>query len=263
MNDIRFFVLLLGFLTLSYAGSAQVQSTPVSDPKALALAFQSLTAITGGASIGDVTLMANVTSMAGSDLQTGTATLRAKGFLEGRIDLNLSGGQRSEVRNNSGGLLRGAWSGTSAIAHSVALHNCLTDGSWFFVPLSSLSAALSNSNVILSYLGPVSSGGRTFEHLQSYLYVAGLPVVAQLSTMDFYLDSTTLLPIVVSFNIHPDNDFGTNIPVEIDFSQYQAINGVQVPRHIQRFVQGTVVLDLGITSAAFNSGLSDTLFSIP
>ena len=83
-----------------------------------------------------------------------------------------------------------------------------------------------------------------------------------LSATDLYLDSASLLPLAIRFNVHPDDDFGLDIPVEVDFSNYQAINGVQVPLHIQKFLQGTLVMDINLTSATFNSGLSDSQFQV-
>ena len=82
------------------------------------------------------------------------------------------------------------------------------------------------------------------------------------STMDFYLDAATLLPSAVVFNAHPDNDPGTNIPVEIDFSNYQAISGIAVPLHIQKYLQGSLVTDLVISNAVFNTGLPLSTFAI-
>lgn len=263
MKHARVCALLLLSITLFYVRLGHGQSPPVSDPQALSLAAQSILGITGGAVVSDVTISGNATFVAGSDLETGLVILRAKGFGESRVDLNLSGGQRSEIRNNLSGAPLGGWIGTDGTSHAFALHNCWTDPSWFFAPLSSLGAALMNQSVILSYAGHVNNGGRAFEHLHAYIYVSGQPTLATLSAMDFYLDSASLLPIVIQFNVHPDDDFGANISVEIDFSNYQPVNGVQVPLHIQKFVDGTVTLDLAITSAVVNSGLPDSTFSIP
>ena len=80
--------------------------------------------------------------------------------------------------------------------------------------------------------------------------------------MDFYLDATSLLPVAIKFNTHPDDDANTNIPVEVDFSSYQAVNGAQIPFHIQKFSQGTLMLDVTVTSVAVNSGVADSAFMV-
>ena len=56
-----------------------------------------------------------------------------------------------------------------------------------------------------------------------------------------YLDGTSLLPVAFHIlNVHPDNDASTNIALEIDFSNYQVVNGVQIPMHVQRLISGGV-----------------------
>src|SRR2546426_8496118 len=83
-----------------------------------------------------------------------------------------------------------------------------------------------------------------------------------LSTTDFYLDSSSLLPVAVAFNSHPDNDDGMDIVMTINFANYQQVNGFQVPFSIQEFMFGGLVLDISITGATINSGISDSVFAI-
>ena len=83
-----------------------------------------------------------------------------------------------------------------------------------------------------------------------------------LSAVDLYLDPKSMLPLALAFNTHPDNDFLVNIPVEIRFGDYRNASGVLVPFHIQKFLQGTLTLDLTVANAAVNSGVPPTMFSI-
>ena len=80
--------------------------------------------------------------------------------------------------------------------------------------------------------------------------------------MDFYVDVTTLLPVAVTFNVHPDNESITNLPVEIDFSNYQTTNSVAIPMHIQRYLQGNLLMDVEVSGASFNTGLTLSAFTI-
>src|SRR5437879_4527958 len=86
--------------------SAVAASAPISDPLAVALAQQSVAALTGGTSVTDVTLNGNVISVLGSD--SGTGTFEAKGTGASRVDLNLNSGTRSEVRSTVNGVPGGA-----------------------------------------------------------------------------------------------------------------------------------------------------------
>jgi hypothetical protein len=234
------------------------QNPPASDPRAIAYAAQSIAALTGGIAISDVTLTGTASWTAGSDNETGSATLLAKGPTKSRIDLALNGGSRSEIRNSVAGAPQGEWIGTDAASHPYAVFNCWTDAVWFFPTLSSL--ALANPIAVLNYVGQETRNGVSVQHLRSYLYLPTQPLAQQSSTMDFYLDSVSFLPVAIVFNVHPDSNAGVNLPTEVDFSQYQVVNGVRVPFHIQRSLNSSVALDIVVTSAAINSGLPDSDF---
>ena len=250
---------MLSCLLLASIG-AVAQGGPSSDPLAVSLALKAVAAITGGNPIADLSLNANVISIYGSDYETGTAMFRAKGLSESRIDLNLSGGTRTDVRNGSGG----AWQLGTGPVNAYSGHNCLTDASWFFPGLSVVSQS-ANTKIIFKYIGQGLHGAVNTQHIQIFQILAGDPVgiLQRLSTEDLYLDASSYLPVAVDFNVHPDNDLNTNISTEILFANYQAVSGIQVPFHFQRVINGSVVLDATVTNAAVNTGLPDTLFVLP
>src|SRR6202035_2542274 len=97
----RSIVVALAFLIFVFTDHALAQTQTTSDPQALAYAAQSIAALTGGTQINDVTLTGSVIWTAGSDTESGTATLQALGATESRLDLMLTGGTRSEVRDSS------------------------------------------------------------------------------------------------------------------------------------------------------------------
>ncbi len=39
-------------------------------------------------------------------------------------------------------------------------------------------------------------------------------------------------------------------------------SGIQVPFHVQQLMNGTVIMDITLTSAVFNTGLSDNVFTL-
>jgi hypothetical protein len=259
----RLAVIALLLLSAACALAQVTQSTSSSDPLAVSLAQKSVAALTGGASVSDVTLSANVTSILGSDNESGTGTFTAKGLRESRMDLSLSGGTRSEVRNIANGGPAGAWSRNGGASTAYAGHNTLTDAAWFFPVLSSLSQ-FANPNYIIKYIGQEQHGGVNTQHIQiSQVPPAGVPSVQRLSTTDIYLDAASLLPVAEAFKVHSDTDMNTDIPTEILFANYQSISGIQVPFHFQRMLNGGVILDVTVTSAVFNTGLQDSSFILP
>ena len=254
----RFAVVTIVLALLFFSIAAFGQTAPASDPQALAYAAQSIAGLTGGNPISDVTLTGTVTWNAGADM--GTASLKALGNSESRMDLTLSSGPRTEIRDAQTSTLLGKWANPNNTSGQFSPQNCLTDAVWFFPALGSLAAG---QNVVLSYIGQEDRNGSNVQHLRSYVYQSGQfpsPSPQQLSVMDFYLDATTLLPVAVAFQVHPDNDAGTNLPVEVDFSNYQRFSGIGVPSHIQRYQQGALMVDLTITGASFNTGLPLSLF---
>jgi hypothetical protein len=87
-------------------------------------------------------------------------------------------------------------------------------------------------------------------------------LIQQLSTTDVYFDAVSYLPVVIDFSVHPDNNAGLNLPVEIQFSGYKLANGIRTPSRIQKLLQGSLMLELSVTAVAINSGLSDAQFAV-
>ena len=79
---------------------------PASNPQAVSFASQSVTALTGGKAINDVTLTGSVTWSGGAAPKTGTATLLASGTGESRTSSVVPSGTRTEIRDASTGTPR-------------------------------------------------------------------------------------------------------------------------------------------------------------
>lgn len=263
--------LFVSLLAISSAlAHPQTNQVTSSDPRALALAVKSLSVLTGGAPIADVTLTGTATRTAGSDIETGTITLKALGTTSSRLDFSGSEGDRVEVRNSSGGIPQGSWVGTDGVSHAMASSNCVTDAVWFFPALSVLSeVSTANSNLVATYAGQESLNGETVDHIRFWrVFPAGsgsagtLALLQHLSTVDVYLDATSLLPVELDFNIHPDDNAGTDIPVEIQYGDYQRLDGALVPTRVRNFINHTLFLDLKLTEAAVNTNLSPADFDV-
>ncbi len=251
--------LLLGSLRARRTLAAP--QTVARDPQALNLIASALKALTGPVAVNDVTLQAIASYVAGSDEETGTATLTARGNQESLVQLNLSGGARQEIRK---GFL-GARSGSDGAIQCMATYNCWTDASWFF-PALTLQAISADPTLAVSYIGPGSAKGMPLLHVRvARVLSADSPAasaeIVRLSSMDIYFDPQSFLPLVLDFNIHPDKDGSTNISVEIQFGNFQSTSGVLAPLRIQKLLQGTLTLDLTVTSVLLNSGVPDSEFA--
>lgn len=121
----------------------------------------------------------------------------------------------------------------------------------WFLPSISLQPKMMATDVGISDvgIGSVSTLAKgTYRHLQSQLVFADLSSdlmeqVMRKSTTDIGLDPQSLLPDVLSYKLHSDDGAQTvAIPIEVHFSNYQKINGVEIPFLIQRYVNGTLHL---------------------
>jgi len=259
MFRFRFVVVLVCSFTLLFgpAFAQQPASPPIS---AQALLQQSLAAQLGNTQISDVTLTGTARRIAGSDDESGSGILKALNTGEARVDLNFLSGSRSEVVAVANKCLSGSWSGPDGIPHAISTHNLMTDSSWFF-PAFTLGRLNSSAKYTIVTVGHETHNDQAVDHIIAYQSSSvqlppGVPSFSHLTQMDLFLDSGTLLPTALTFNIHPDNDAGLDIPVEVRFSDYRVVGGVQVPFHVQRFINNSLSLDLQFQNASLNTGIA-------
>jgi hypothetical protein len=263
MRVARLFFLVSISFVLSISLAAQQAATPTS--QALTLLQQSLAALTGGQIPTDVTLSGSARRIAGSDDESGTAVFKALASGAGRSDLSLSSGQCSEVQNHSSTTPAGSWSGPDGVAHAMAFHNLLTEPSWFF-PAFAISRRVSDSSFAATYVGHETHNGQAVERVSVYQSMPfpnppGLPTFEQLTRVDFFLDATTFLPAAIAFTIHPDNNELLDLAVEVRFTDYRSVSGAQVPFHVQKYLNNSLILDFQATSVTSNSGLTASAFN--
>jgi hypothetical protein len=257
--------LLLTSLSILLPIALAAQPPASSSAQASQLLRQSLAALEGNTSVTDVTLSGTARRIAGSDDESGTAVLKALASGAGRSDLSLSSGQRSEVENLSTATPTGSWSGPDGVAHAMAFHNLLNEPVWFF-PAFAIARRLSNSGYVATYVGHETHNGQAVEHVSvsqssSTRGSLGAPTYQHLTQIDFFLDSSSLLPSAIFFNIHPDDNALLDLSIEIRFSDYRATGGSQVPFHVQKFLNNSLLLDFQAQTVTFDSGLAASTFS--
>ena len=97
---------------------------------------------------------------------------------------------------------------------------------------------LSRSDSELTDVGPEQWNGTSVEHVRVQRTVSGNalggPLIAQLSTVDYYLNSDTAVPVAMKYADHPNEDALTNIAIEVDFSSFQQVGNRIVPYQVTR-----------------------------
>src|SRR6266568_4555624 len=211
----------------------KTQQTSATSSSATTTLQQSLAALAPNLALTDVTLTGLVRRIAGSDDQSGSAVFKALSSGAARADLSLSSGTRSELQNPSAtsGMPTGSWSGPDRVAHPIVFQNLFAEPAWFF-PAFAISRRLA-AGYVATKVGIESIDGNDVDHISvcqssSLPTSVGTPSVQHLTQVEFFLDPATLLPLAISFNTHPDDNALLDIPVEIRFSDYKVVNGVQV-----------------------------------
>ena len=253
-SSVLFFALFAG--SFIQPGWSQSSTSPAPTTVASVLSSASK-AFSNDVSIHSVTLTGTVNSIAGSDNENGNVTLTASADGSYQINLQLSQSARTETQTSFASGQQCTWSGTDAVAHAVAAHNCMTTVAWFLPDAALLGGQQPQAfaSILEGTAATALNQGIDLRQQQtppSAVSAYGVTLLTHLSTMDIYYDPTTYLPASLSYNIHPDVNAAQDIPVEVIFSNYQTVNGVNVPFRIQRYVNGSLSLDITISSASIS-----------
>jgi len=250
-------------LAFANTGLAAPQTSPPTETPQATLQ-RSLAALVGNTSLSDITLSGAARRIAGSDDEAGTAVLKMTSSGGTRLSCSYPSGSIVEVRSVTADGPIGAWTGVDGKVHPVPFQNLSTD--WGLVPAFTISTALAVQNAVVAVVGTETREGQSVLHIRTWQQFPGIPsssalLLQHLSQTDIFLDAASLLPASVTFNTHPNDDAGKDIPVEIRFSDYRTVHGAQVPFHVQKFLNNGLVLDLQFQSVSLNSGISAAEFS--
>ena len=145
------------------------------------------------------------------------------------------------------------WAGNNGLVHQGDFMNCNRPAVWF-LPLISLQPAIIPTGIGVLDLGNAVTNSVTYRHLQVGSTFAATPAslaaqATQASVTDIDFDPSSLLPQTLTYQLHPDNGAAVLAPIQIRYSNYQKTNGVEIPYTIQRFVNGSLQLEIDVTSA--------------
>jgi hypothetical protein len=242
----------------SSAGIPQTPTVATSSAQAATLLAQSAKALTGATVVNDVTLTGSAEWIAGSEDETGTATYKGLNNAY-RLDLTFRNGTRSEIVSPTNGMPSGNWIGLDGGLHAIAKHNLTADPGWF--PTFTLGNLMSSPNSALNYVGQETRNGSTVIHISAYQQSPNISAdvasrMQHFTQVEIYLDPSTFLPVLYTYNSHPDDNALVDLPTEIRYSNYQNVAGVQMPFHIQKYVNSTLAIDIHLQSASLNNGLT-------
>lgn len=202
-------------------------------------------------SLSSVTLNAQITYVQGGVREQGTAVLVARGDGSYEIDYDLKSGPKLETQTASGDDQACTWTDQAGTVHTVAQHNCFLATAWFLPQVSLFSSAPTSAT--LTSLGNIDVTGQSlwdFRKSAAFNSTHSAALLAKLSTVDLLIDPSTSLVSAITFATHPDTNANRDIPVRVEFSDYRSVAGVSVPYHIQKYMNGTLMLDITVYNAS-------------
>jgi hypothetical protein len=239
--------------------SAVQTATPVQrDSQALALLQGSVRAM-GGNVPSDSVATGNVTIVAGSQTSTGTIRILTRGTNQSSEQISLP--QSTYTVTYSGRLADETINSSTA---SIPFERTVTSQSVCF-PLPFLAAALADADDSIQYVALETLGQESLQHIRIQNTFASHPTLQQFAdfaVFDVWLDSSTSLPQRISFVRRNGSGAVPRIPFDAYFSNYKTTSGAAYPTQINLSLNGTPWTTITINSVAFNTGLTDSNFSI-
>jgi len=239
------------------SSTAQVQR----DPQAISVLNQVLTAAGGAAALAqtqDLTASGTITFNWADQDVAGTATLKARGTNQFRIQASFPDGIRVWTTNN-GQRVEKEVDGSVIIA----FYNLSTVFDNLQFPLAGVFAALQDSATNLTYVALESKEGSNVHHIRVTRGTLAIPSVQrtnQVASLDLFIDANTnqirSVVTVASSNGSP----GQTIPREIRYSDYRPASGFVIPFSITELIDGQQTFSIQITQVSFNTGLTDSDF---
>jgi hypothetical protein len=247
----RVSLLLLG-LGVVFLGTNQIGIAQRAD--ASGILGQIAGAFSAGKPVTHIELTGSADWHAGGLNDSGNVTLTASSTGAASMQLFLAEkGSWTESQSDLADSMSCQWAGKDQVAHQTNFLNCLKPAVWF-LPLISLQPTILPRGVGISDMGLWTVGAGTYRHLQIQAVLSSLPQKilrssVEASTIDMGLDSHTLLVEVLRYQVNPENGSPVKIPIEVRYADYHKVDGVEIPFLIQRYVNGSLQLEIHVDSA--------------
>jgi hypothetical protein len=252
------------FATLLVLGSTACIAQGTQDPQALSTLNSCITTSGGLAAINavqDFAAQSNITYYWANQNVQGTATLKALGTSNFRVDAVLQAGTRSWAVTG----LTGALVNTDGTRTTIPSYNAVNVGiqSW---RLPNIVAALGNTAANISYMGVVQSDAGQAIQVHYVLPDSSNPdpSLANLNTIDYFFDPNTFYLLETLDTTYSATNFNPSqgLQHEILFSNYQNVSGVMIPFSVSEKISGQTTWSVQLTSISFNVGLTVANFQL-
>jgi hypothetical protein len=246
--------------------SAEQVSPPTAerDPQALEIIQKTQIAMgLGSLSLASNTVaQATLTTFKNSQITEAEMLLKTGGPGQLRIDLTRNGETDSCVVSGGTGARRLATGETKPI-NPAMLASTRVD----HLPLLYLLPALSDTSVAIGLIGTETLDNSPAWHLELRqefspdLDPGG--TLADLSKSEVLIDQASGLVKMVRYTLPAVENLRNHQVVELRYSDYRVVNGIAVPNHIEKYIQGKVIATIDIKTFSVNTALSTSEFDVP
>jgi hypothetical protein len=261
MMILKRLVLLPCALAVAFASNAQQtsppsQDQPVRDAQAITVVQSAITALGGTSAvvaITDVTINGTEQDSANPDATPATFSWQTSG-IEFCSTVQNSNGTYTEISGHGvpAQFKNGSWVLMNPYVSRAELP--------FHLPILALFAEIQNPNITFQFVGSGTVEGKPAIHV----HVAdNSDSIGQLVTgQEWYFDPASYLPVRVEYKWPDKRNPNDSSPGALEFSNYKAVSGVNVPYQLQIQVR-QLILQATVTSAVINSGLPASTFDPP
>lgn len=259
---VRCLLLASSFYAGCGASALSGQALVTKHPQGIAVAQHSLTAMapSGLQAYRDSRAVGSVT-LYGPEPKTFPITLETKGTGEARTEIQLSDGLSTFIVNH----------GQAVVQHGGQLHRLLENNmvGWQprHLPALSLLSKYNDVNTSVEHLGSESVSGSAADIVAVAFSPSSDPVLIKhfqrMSRTTFAVDQASGLVTRVNYPVFLESRPREQREVAILYSDYRVVQGIMVPFHQTRYVNGKIREELQLQSIEFNVGLQDSEFSLP
>jgi hypothetical protein len=207
----------------------------------------------------DSTASGTVTIVEGSSTSSGTIQIRTRGFDQTSEQVQVGGTNRLLVFS------KGEAAETTGTQTQFLQSELAVTSQCAAFPLPLLATTLNNPDTALQYVGLESENGLSVHHVRywnSFASRTKLQFLAEFTTTDLWINANTGRPERLSYFRRAGRASEPRTMIDIYFSNYQNIAGVAYPFLIQKSLNGSPWMTISISKVAFNTGLTESSFSV-
>ena len=243
--------------------STPTPAVPIRDAQAVRVLRQALDAAGGQSAfpaISGYTASGTITHHWGEKDEQGTVTLNGRASGDFRMEESLPSGIRS-------------WASISGKAQTKAEDGTITEiigssilsPSGFLNPYFLLAQALRGKFYAVSYKGQTTVDGNVADNIQirrAILLSDGTFQAVEIGALDVFIDAGSFRVLMTRDQDRPSRNSSEGPPHELRFSDYRTVNNVLVPHSVVESIDNQETWRIQVSSFEFNSGLSDSSFSL-